>query len=359
MNIPKGIAQKLNEREENNSLRSLHVYDGVDFFSNDYLGLSKLKFTSTKNEGATGSRLISGNSDYVTSVEEKFGLFFGGCAGLFYNSGYDANLGFFSSVPKKGDTILYDSLCHASIRDGIRLSLASSFSFRHNDLIHLKSRLQQAEGDVFVAVEAIYSMDGDFGELTAIAKMCKEYGAYLFVDEAHSAGVFGEEGKGLVDKLGLNDLVFAKLITFGKAYGSHGALIVSGSDLRAYLINFSRSFIYTTALPPASIERIDQVVNHARGMNAERNELQQNVRIFEQVMMENFKEFNPSGSPIQSLLIPGNSAAKSKAEELNEAGYAVKAILYPTVPKKAERLRVCLHSFNTENQIKAFIKLLK
>ncbi|WP_027421041.1 aminotransferase class I/II-fold pyridoxal phosphate-dependent enzyme [Crocinitomix catalasitica] len=357
MNLPSGIVQKLRERQLDGSLRELEVYDGIDFFSNDYLGLSQLKFDTSGNEGATGSRLISGNLLKTEELEEDLAHFYGHKAGLIFNSGFDANLGLFSAVPQKGDTIIYDALCHASIRDGIRLSQANSFSFRHNDIMHLNERLTAATGDIFVAVEAVYSMDGDQGNLEAIAKLCKKFGAYLIVDEAHSAGIFGAQGRGLVNELGLEDQVFAKLITFGKAYGSHGAIVVGSKELRTYLINFSRSFIYTTALPPASITRIAAVVEAVKQMDQERTKLKLNADYFTATVKETSVNCMPSASAIQSIMVRGNQAAKNKAAELKAAGFAVKAILYPTVPKQSERIRICLHSFNSQEDIKKLIHI--
>ena len=179
----------------------------------------------------------------------------------------------------------------------------------------------------------------------------------MIVDEAHSAGIFGAQGRGLVNELGLEDQVFAKLITFGKAYGSHGAIVVGSKELRTYLINFSRSFIYTTALPPASITRIAAVVEAVKQMDQERIKLKLNADYFTATVKETSVNCMPSASAIQSIMVRGNQAAKNKAAELKAAGFAVKAILYPTVPKQSERIRICLHSFNSQEDIKKLIHL--
>lgn len=344
------LTNKLNERKEKGLLRTLSSFDDLeDFYSNDYLGLSKLKFESTKSEGSTGSRLISGNSKYTEQTEQELAHFFNQESGLIFNSGYDANLGLFSSVPQKGDTIIYDQLIHASVRDGIRLSNAKAFSFEHNSLLDLEKKIQKAEGNIFVAVESVYSMDGDLSPLLEITDLCKIYNANLIVDEAHSAGIYSAQGEGLVSELELDDTVFAKLITFGKAYGSHGAIILGSNNLRNYLVNFARSFIYTTAIPANAIERIKNVVEHSRNCK-ERNQLWENIEEYKTYTEANNLNYNHS--PIQTILCSSNNEALAKAEKLKNKGLAVKAILSPTVPEGQERIRICLHSFNKIENIK-------
>src|SRR5207249_2240995 len=155
-----------------------------------------------------------------------------------FNSGYDANTGLLSCVPLRGDTIIYDYLSHASIRDGIRLSLALSFSFRHNDLEDLEKKLKMASGNIFVVTESVFSMDGDKAPLQQLINLCQQYHANVIVDEAHATGVIGNKGEGLVQALGLQKKCFARVHTFGKACGVHGAIILGTGILRHYLINF-------------------------------------------------------------------------------------------------------------------------
>src|SRR5690606_18769580 len=188
--------------------------------------------------------------------EDYIKEFHGSEAALIYNSGYDANIGFFSSVPQRGDIILYDELVHASIREGIRLSHARAFKFKHNDLQDLDSLLLKYNSKqdnldqryIYVVTESVFSMDGDTALLEGLTNITDIQGAYLIVDEAHATGVFGKKGQGLVQHLDLQKRVFARIITFGKAMGAHGAVITGSKLLGDYLINFSRSFIYTTAL---------------------------------------------------------------------------------------------------------------
>ena len=254
----------LEQRKTASLYRSLQVNEGlIDFCSNDYLSFArceKLKervksYTDEINPltGSTGSRSISGNTAFAEQLEKIVAAFHQAEAGLIFNSGYDANIGLFSCLAKKEDTLICDELIHASIIDGCRLSYASRFRFAHNDLEDLESKLQRSKGNIFVAVESIYSMDGDMAPLKEIAAVCKKYNANLVVDEAHATGLFGKQGRGLVSQHGLEDEVFARVHTFGKALGCHGAVILGSETLRNYLVNFARSFIFTTALPMHSL----------------------------------------------------------------------------------------------------------
>lgn len=352
MSLPDKLNKKLQKRKDENSFRVLSDFEGkTDFFSNDYLGLARIEFENNGSLGSTGSRLLSGNTKYAVALEQKLAAFYNQEAGLFFNSGFDANLGIFSTIPQRGDTIIYDELCHASIRDGIRLSNANSFSFKHNDVEHLKQRLLKATGDVYVAIESIYSMDGDESPLQQIVEVCKAEKAFLIVDEAHSGGIYGKEGQGLVSQYNLDDSVFIKLITFGKAYGSHSGLVLCSNETRDFLINFSRAFIYTTALPEHSLKRIEQVVDLSKIMDNMRTNLFDLVKYFKKQASEKGIELIGSNSPIQCVLVPGSDNAKTLEKELQQKGFALKAILSPTVKEGQERIRICLHGFNMKNEV--------
>lgn len=359
------LRQKLAAREEENALRSLTVNNHlIDFCSNDYLGLAKspsedMGFLSEHPSwGATGSRLISGHSIVAAKLEQFLAQFHQAEAALVYTSGYQANLGLLSCLTTRHDTLLYDQLIHASLREGIQLAPGQAFNFRHNDLEDLRDKLERANGRKLVIVESIYSMDGDAAPLQEIAHICKSLGAELLVDEAHATGVFGNKGQGLVQALGLADQIWARVHTFGKALGAHGAVVVGSAVLREFLINFSRSFIYTTALPDPLLARIHWAYKEmASG--------QQMLRLLERISQFKktlnpavAKHFIPSDSPIQCVLVPGNASAKQMASELQAAGFDIRAILSPTVPKGRERLRICLHSFNTATQIQELTTLI-
>lgn len=349
--------KKLRERKEKGSYRSLLSFDNyADFWSNDYLGLAREQHTESRG-GSTGSRLISGNSIAVERAETELANFFESESALVFNSGYDANLGFFSAVPQKGDTVLYDELIHASVRDGIRLSHAKSFSFRHNDLSDLETKWNHATGTVFVAVESLYSMDGDIAPLAELASWCKEKSALLVVDEAHAGGVFGKGGRGLVEQFGLQEACFARLFTFGKAYGSHGAVICGNASLREFLINFARSFIYTTALPEDHYSFLVKRVYQVAEMDMERQDLQAAISLLRHSIPVSC-HFSDPHSPIQIIPVPDPDQCLQLAEMLQQRHVAVKAILPPTVPENGQRLRICIHAFNTPEEIRALAAML-
>jgi 8-amino-7-oxononanoate synthase len=353
------LIDKLSKRNQEGTKRSLSFFeDGIDFYSNDYLGLARQSIPpNIKNYfGSTGSRLISGNSTEAINCEEFLANFYKVEKALVFNSGYDANLGFFGAVPQRGDTVIYDEHIHASVRDGIRLSFADSFSFEHNSLSDIERLIERSRGTVYVAIESLYSMGGDFSPLKDIAKMCSENGAYLVVDEAHACGVFGEEGRGLVDSLNIVDQVFARIVTFGKAYGIHGACVLGQTKLIEFLVNFSRSFIYTTALPPKDYIQIKNNVEFAKDENL-RSHLQDNIYDF--VNQLKIKGLTSERiSPIQMIRIGSVEKCQSIAESLLKNGIIVKPIYSPTVKKGGESIRICIHSFNTKQEIEKLCSIL-
>lgn len=373
--FPKKLQQKLEERKANNALRQLGIQNNlVDFSSNDYLGFSKSEtiFNNTYDfltghniihNGATGSRLLSGNHRLFNTVETLLSDFHNSKSALIFNSGYDANVGLFSCVPQRGDIILYDEYIHASIRDGIQLSNAKAYKFKHNDLEDLKQQmLRQAQNDsqdIYIVTESVFSMDGDSPDLIRMSQLCKAYHAYFIVDEAHAAGVFGEHGVGLVQHLKLEKDVFARIITFGKAIGVHGAAIIGSESLKHYLVNFSRSFIYTTALPPHTLANIHSAY-HELVLTNNREQLHKNIARFKSEIIKNGLQnyFIESYSAIHCCIISGNDTVKRIAQKFQEQGFNIKPILSPTVPKEQERLRFCLHAFNSEEDISEVLKLL-
>jgi 8-amino-7-oxononanoate synthase len=377
--LPEKLLQKLRNRIENNSLRQLtNSNSRVDFSSNDYLGFahSELIFDKAhqylldnnfKINGATGSRLLSGNHQLYEESESLIAQFHQSESALIFNSGYDANVGFFSSVPQKGDLILYDELCHASIRDGIQLSNAKAFKFQHNDFEDLEKKIINFNGNfnendsiIYIVTETVFSMDGDCPNMEELVAVSNKYNCYLVVDEAHSLGVFGSSGEGLVQMLGLQNQVFARIMTFGKGLGCHGAAVVGCHELKDYLVNFARSFIYTTGLSPHSVATILMGYQHLLSNKQTIEKLRENIIHFNQE--KNLLGLKPmfvrSKSAIQSAIIPGNEKVKSIANKLQEKGFDVKPILSPTVPTGQERLRFCLHSYNSKEEISEVLNLL-
>jgi len=351
------IKDKLDQRLSDGSYRSLKPENNlVDFCSNDYLGFARsatlkelisneLQANNDQLIGSTGSRLLSGNSSYIEDLEQEIARFHNCESGLICNSGYDANIGLFSSLPQKGDTIIMDELAHASIIDGARLSFANRYGFRHNDLVSLEEKLKNAKGNCYVVIESVYSMDGDTPDIKGIADLAEKYNAHLVVDEAHAVGLYK---RGLVCELGLEDRVFARIVTFGKALGCHGAIILGSGLLREYLINFSRSFIYTTAASFHQFAAIKMAYRQLITADREVEKLKSNITLLKMLVPD---KLIPSDSAIQCLVTGNNEAARAIAGQLQNAGFDVRPILSPTVLKGSERLRICLHSFNTPDQI--------
>ena len=352
--FPKHISQKLLSREKEGGFRRLKVLSDntVDFISNDYLGLMKRPFTSVNSSSnSSGSRLIAGTSELHLEVESFLANFYSCEASLIYNSGYDANLGLFSCIVQREDIVLYDELAHASIRDGIRLNSGKAYKFKHNDLADLESRLQRvssADSSVFIAVESIYSMDGDSAPLEELVLLSKKYNAYLIVDEAHALGVFEKSGKGRVLDLHLQDAIFCRVVTFGKALGCHGAAVLGSKLLVDYLINFSRAFIYTTAMDQNAVSRIRE--QHLAMESSETLKLLRNRIAYFKSARKGF-DFLDSDSAIQILMVRDIDLTKHLESCLLKEGISVKAVLSPTVAKGTERLRICIHAYNTNEQI--------
>lgn len=351
--LEKRLADQLERRRAQNALRILPGPSQlVDFCSNDYLGLARRPFSTEERGGSTGSRLISGNSLLAQTLERELAAFHEAEAGLLFPSGYTANLGLLSCVPQRQDTLIYDELAHASLREGILLNNARSFSFRHNDLEDLRRKLNRAAGQAYIVVESVYSMDGDEAPLVAIAEMAQTYGAALIVDEAHATGVFGPGGRGMVSELGLEKQVWARVHTFGKALGSHGAIVLGSGALRSFLINFCRAFIYTTAPPDSLWARVRWGYEVMQTELSLLERLRHNIDYFRSGLSPLVRPLLISSRfAIQCLVVPGNDQVKQMAGKLQQAGLDVRPILHPTVPKGKERLRVCLHAFNTELEI--------
>ena len=373
MKFPEGLSRKLNLREQEGMFRVLQTSEGlIDFFSNDYLGFASNPNLAPESggeeispfqwNGSTGSRLISGNSKAHEELEMALAKFFRAESALLFNSGYDANIGLLSAVLQRQDAVFFDRLSHASIRDGISLSSAFSYGFEHNDLGDLKKKISKARsmaGQNYVIVESVYSMDGDEAPLEQLADFCRSENLYLIVDEAHSTGIMGQDGSGMITSLGLENEVFARIHTFGKALGCHGAAVLGSESLKKYLINFARSFIYTTALPPREVLRISAALQQLKH-SEQQDRLSLNIDAFlseiENLNLTSY--FIPSRSPIQSFLLPDSSDPEEIKKVFQEHKMGAKIIFPPTVPKGQERIRICIHSFNTSSEIQRILQLL-
>jgi 8-amino-7-oxononanoate synthase len=355
------LLKKLDERKAAGTYRLLKPENQlIDFCSNDYLGFARsdflkeatdeeLKRLQFNRNGSTGSRLISGNLLYTETLEQEIAAFHGAEAGLIFNSGYDANLGLFSSIPQRVDTIITDELIHASIIDGARLSFANKYNFKHNDLNSLEDKLKQTKGNCYVAIESVYSMDGDTSPVVEILQLTEKYNAHLIADEAHAIGIYK---KGLISELGLTDRVFARLVTFGKGLGCHGAVVLGSCTLREYLINFARSFIYTTAAPVHQIVSVKMAYQLLEASDGQIDSLRQKIALFKNGIVESDTyPLLKSDSPIQCVVLKSNEGAKNAALYLQKQGFDVRAILSPTVSQGTERIRICLHIFNSDEEI--------
>lgn len=357
--------EALHKREQEGTLRTLKSpTEGIDFYSNDYLGLArnrefqgillkKINYTPQLLSGSTGSRLISGNSNLVTSTEEFIAKKHKFSSALLFPSGYNANLALFSTLPSRHDTIIADEQIHRSVHDACKMSHAKKLKFRHNDLNDLEKVLQRQKGHCYIAIESLYSMEGDFAPLQEIVKLAKQYNADLLVDEAHAFGVFGN---GLIEKYGLESEITATVVTYGKALGTHGAAILCNDIIKSYLINFASPFIYSTSAQDFQWMSIKTGYEFLEDHQELSTRLKENIKAFRSQGLE-----SPSSesSPIQAIIIPDNQKLKMLQKSLFEKGFQTYAIHSPTVKEGTERLRICLHSFNTEEEIIRLTEIIK
>ena len=377
------LSKRIEDYRQKGLLRRLEAQnqEGIDFYSNDYLGFARSEtyyenflnslqeYQSVFKLGSTGSRLISGNLPLFKKLEQEISQFHKADAGLIFNSGYNANLGVFSSIPQRGDVILYDILCHASIRDGIRLSFADHYSFQHNDTHDLKKKLDRfnsEKGNIYIAVESLYSMEGDFAPIEEIVFLCEKYQADLIIDEAHSNGIVGKKGEGLVRALNLEDKILARVHTFGKALGCHGAIVLGSKLLKNFLASKARSFIYTTAMGNYDLLAIRCSYEYLKKNPRLIDTLNKTIALFRSLIPKELKKyFLDNVSPIQSF-IPGRGSKmpmskqkiKKIADKITKKGINIKVILSPTVPNGEERIRICIHSFNSEEEMRKLISTI-
>ncbi len=356
------LTTKLKKLVKSNALRSLKQREQlIDFTSNDYLGLARdahfqeavirrwreWSVELPKKVGSTGSRLLTGNHRFFEQTEEKIAAFHGFSSSTLFNCGYMANLSLISSFFDENDTLLLDVQVHASMHDGLALTKARTFYFRHNDLDHLEKRLKAARGRCFICIESIYSMSGDLAPLKEIDQLCDRYGAHLIVDEAHAVGVLGPQGKGLVAQENLQDKIFACMIAFGKAVGAHGAAILGSKLLKTTLLNQARPLIYTTALPLPLLAAIECSYAKFPGMQKQRTQL------------KNLSNNLGFSSHIHPFFVIGNSKARLASQSLAHRGFDVRPILSPTVRTGQERLRFTLHSYNSIEEAQQCVHQIK
>lgn len=373
------VAAKLAQRKEQGTFRSLNTSTSlstgtveglIDFTSNDYLGFArseelKRRISEAQKEfsengvGSTGSRLLTGNSELAEQVERQVAEFHNAETALIFNSGYDANVGLYSSLGRIAKHIVYDELIHASVHDGMRLSRAELKPFKHNDVESLREVLSQLNGAAIVAVESVYSMDGDLAPLKELVAVCKEFDAAIIVDEAHAVGLFGE-GRGRVSELDLEGEVYARLVTFSKALGCHGAAVLCNDNLRQFLVNHARSLIFSTFTSNHSLLAVKCVYDMLSVHDYRKLKISHLIELFNQSIKDVSDVQKIGGeSPILGVIIAGNARVRAVASAMQNDGFDVRPIVSPTVPKGTERIRICLHEFNTEEEVKGLIKSLQ
>ncbi|GJC82975.1 8-amino-7-oxononanoate synthase [Colletotrichum liriopes] len=436
------FAALLARRESRSQLRRLTLVPAgsADFSSNAYLSLSthpdiqrrylaRIKAhlrpsrtspndgdddsrNSTALLGSGGSRLLDGNVSLAESLEKDIASFHRGPAGLLFNSGFDANVGLFSCVPQPGDIIIYDELIHASVHDGMKLSRAGKkIAFAHNtveptesqkwpqSLSEVLSRLADGEEGrqvreglkrVFVAVEGVYSMDGDVAPLKEVVECVERHlplgNGLVIVDEAHSTGLLGKRGRGLVCELGLEDRIWARVHTFGKAMSCSGgrspisqvlmkmtshplAIILCSHITRSYLINYARSLIYTTAMPFTSLASIqtaydfisnghsESLLRHLWSLINQTNDLL--MVLLDRHRPERTLMHLASGKPKSPIIPLFTSNPRSLAQHCQKRGFMIRPIVAPTVPVGSERVRICLHAGNTFDEIEGLVSAIE
>ncbi len=351
------LDSRLQVRADEGQLRELIVRGvGADFLSNDYLGLSAddsfhrtvladLLASPALIAGNTGSRLISGQSEEVVDAEFFIAQIHGSESAVLFASGYIANLSLFSCLPQKHDTIIVDEYIHRSVHDGCMMSKATKWKFKHNDLCDLEAKLKRVRGRCYVAVESLYSMEGDFAPLLEIGRLTTHYNAALIVDEAHAFGVFGY---GFVHRLGLQEVVFATLITYGKAMGGHGAAVLCRERVKSYLINYGSPFIYSTAMPDITWRCITLGYRFLESNPHLAINLQQRIQY---LRAKQLALSSSSTSPIQVLKGIEPQRLLQMRDSLSAHGLHTYAVLAPTVKEGEERMRICVHAFNTEQEI--------
>jgi len=369
--IVREMESALANLRERSQLREFAQLRGVNFCSNDYLGLAedlrlKLAVLEAVEEsarvGGTGSRLLSGHDPVWNELEEEFASFVGTEAALYFSSGYAANLGLLSAVLGKDDVVFSDALNHASLIDGIRLSGVRRIIYPHCDLNVLEKKLRAHEHETrrkIIVTESVFSMDGDIVDLRAVQNLAARYGASLVVDEAHATAVHGPGGAGTVAQAGLTEEVLAAVHTCGKALASAGGFVCGSKVLREFLINHARTLIFSTAMPVYIAGQIRAALRFAKGMYAERKLLLDRSNLLA-------TELNAAGcrtpgghSQIIPVILGSNEDAVSAATFLQEQGFAVRAIRPPTVPVGGARLRLSLTTRITNEHVMAVIAALK
>ena len=369
--IVRGMESALENLRERSQLREFAQLPGVNFCSNDYLGLaedSRLKLAvleaveKSVRVGGTGSRLLSGHDPVWNELEEEFAAFAGTEAALYFSSGYAANVGLLVALLGKDDVVFSDTLNHASLIDGIRLSRARKEIYPHRDLNYLERALRLHEGEScrkLIVTESVFSMDGDVADVRAMNKLAERHGAGLVVDEAHATAVQGPDGAGIVAEARLTGEVFATVHTCGKALASAGAFVCGSRVLREFLMNHARTLIFSTAMPAYMAGQIRAALRLAREVKSDRQRLLDTAAVLALMLGVDGRGEPGRHSQIVPVVLGSNEDAISAAGFLQEQGFAVRAIRPPTVPVGSARLRLSLTTRITNEHVAAVIAALK
>ena len=352
--VNKRISAELADLESHAQLRHLETPRGIDLSSNDYLGLAtdpRMKqavleaVDSATRVSSTGSRLLSGHDEAWTSLEMDFARWVGTESSLYFTSGYAANLGLLGAILRPDDIVFSDSANHASLIDGMRLAKCRRVIFPHLDLNALEDQLRRNEstsGARIVVVESIFSVDGDHAPIADLAVLADRYGAELIVDEAHAIGVRGLGGSGCVAEAGLTGRVMATVHTCGKALAAAGAFVCGSENLRQFLINRARTFIFNTGLPPYFAAQVATGMRLAAVADAERAHLADISAFLRNELRSNGFDTGGSNSHIVPVILGANDTAVNFSAYLRARGFGVRAIRPPTVPQGSARLRLSL-----------------
>ena len=344
---------------------------GIDFASNDYLGLAghprlagavQAALDAGVPVGAAGSRLLRGNTGWHEAFEDRAAAFFGAGSALLFGGGYQANVAAIATLPQRGDLLVMDALSHASTHEGARLTRAEVAGFRHNDADHAGAviadwRRRGGSGAAWIAVESLYSMDGDRAPLDALAQIADREG-FLIIDEAHATGVWGPQGRGLAHALEGRDNVIT-LHTLGKALGGSGALLCLPRVLRDFLVNRARAFIFATAPSPLMAVAGAEALDILRDEPWRQQALHDRVTLFARRMAQALPHLPPSGSQIVPLVVGPDAATMALAARAQQAGFDLRGIRPPTVPAGTARLRVSLTLNAAERDIERLVETLE
>ncbi len=339
------------------------------FCSNDYLGLANhpavvaamQQGASRWGVGSGASHLVSGHSSAHHALEEELANFLGRPRALLFSTGYMANLGTIAALCKRGDSLFEDRLNHASLLDAARLSQARMQRYAHNSVTALATRLAASTGGTRLVVsDAVFSMDGDLAALPQLAQCARQHDAWLMVDDAHGLGVLGRQGRGTLDHYGLDhDQCPILMGTLGKAFGTFGAFVAGSETLIEYLIQHARTYIYTTALPPAVAEATRTSLKLLQAEEWRRQKLQTLIKRFRQGATQLGLTLMDSTTPIQPLLIGDSAKAVAMSEALLQRGILIGAIRPPTVPDGTARLRITFSADHTEQQVDQLLNALE